>query len=98
MISPIVPVNLSVSAPAVVTGPSGGEAFGAAFAEAVSKVESFQANAQTSATQRQGVGTRQAVRESCVRDSSLDRGACFMLTPLLSRTRPAAVAGAPATA
>jgi len=50
---PIVPVNLSVppvvsAAPAALRLPSGGDAFGAAFAEAVSKVESFQANAGTS--------------------------------------------------
>jgi flagellar hook-basal body complex protein FliE len=48
----ILPINLSVppvaSALAVVPTPSSGEAFGSAFAEAVSKVESFQANAQTS--------------------------------------------------
>jgi len=49
---PIAPVNLAL--PPVLTGPSpaappsGGDAFGAAFAEAVSKVESFQNNAHMS--------------------------------------------------
>jgi flagellar hook-basal body complex protein FliE len=49
---PIVPVTLAIppviGAPVVAPAPLSGDAFGSAFAEAVAKVQSFQANAQTS--------------------------------------------------
>jgi flagellar hook-basal body complex protein FliE len=53
MAMPIVPVNLSLPpvagvAPIAPSVSPAGDAFGAAFAEAVSKVQGFQANAQAS--------------------------------------------------